>query len=227
MGKHCHPSHTCEFSPHCGHGAGTTHSESSHRHLDPTRAVRGGPTDSMLMAKPSPVSKELCCPNQINSLTAYVPSICFVPRWPGARKRGTKTGVLIAQKPFWSTGCVHPQGLVGCISNREIVLTPSNIPLHSMHPAGQELGAHNSCTPGLLSRDPYHFPPGMTIFYIPVFSSQLEFEPSLGAALAPGSPHLHPSQLPQCKEQGGYIHPCPPRQTLLLGLPARPLWAPK
>ena len=144
VGKHCHPSHACEFSPHCGRRAGTTHSESSHRHLDPMEGCPGGPTDIMLMAKPSPVSKELCCPTQINSLTAYVPSIYFEPRWPGARKRGTKTGVLIAQKPFWSTGCVHPQGLAGCTSNREIMLTPSNILLHSTYPAGQELGARNS-----------------------------------------------------------------------------------
>lgn len=144
MGKHCHPSHECEFSPRCGRGAGTTRSKSSHRHLDPTVGCPRGPTDIMFMAKPSPMSKKLCCPNQINSLTAYVPSIYFVPRWSGARKRGTKMGVLIAQKPFWSTGCVHPRGLAGCTSNREMVLMPSNIPLHSTHPAGHELGACNS-----------------------------------------------------------------------------------
>lgn len=82
-GKHCRQSHVWESSPLSG--CFPLHE------LPQACGPHGGlcrvPLPLCSWLSPHHCPQEFCCQHQVNSFTAYLPSIYFVPPWPSARNR--------------------------------------------------------------------------------------------------------------------------------------------
>ena len=115
----------------------------------PQGGLCGVPPPLCSCLSPHHCPQELRCQNQVNSFTAYLPSVYSVPTWPSARNReGLRRASWLHKSPSGPQPAsirTAPWAAPGRTPGHgEIRVTASDILVRSTEPARQELGTHIS-----------------------------------------------------------------------------------